>query len=536
MLLMPAYISRSASSPNRTKILRQPLKAFIQAIPFGSAKAKTFPRTHKPHRMQSRIIWGLWHLSILCFLLALTACAHHGQLSPPQSAQADKSALAITEDTDASCPKHRLANVPLQGIEAKELERATWLSNAETDLDAVVMSRAAIAKHNAQIHDPLYDIFAPLDKALIATQILERMASFERKFANDELVIGDGSTVQKGYFLSFVTQVLAKPFVGQMRIALAETMIHCAAETRDYIKSLDGEARFSRNHCSILRTQEPLEIISDAIDGMYLVRTGYVWGFISSDTPLSPPLAADERKLLATTSARYMLKRETTWNTQTFARGAFIAGDDDKLYLGTENGLFAEDLGVFLATQRQNVDDLLLIDSTRALTRRAWIEVLFDFIGDPYGWGGHDGWRDCSGLLFDAARSFGLWIPRNSKDQARQMPLVLDVEAFSAQQKLELIEKSAKSGIVLLHFPGHIMAYLGKGEDGKIRIFHAFSEYFEPCLKEQSPISHPKQSLISVDRVTVSNLLLGASASRGSFLERISVISILLDPDKTGDF
>ena len=76
------------------------------------------------------------------------------------------------------------------------------------------------------------------------------------------------------------------------------------------------------------------------------------------------------------------------------------------------------------------------------------------------------------------------------------------------------------SGIVLLHFPGHIMLYLGRDEHGTPMVIHAFSEYLEACEPEG-------ETLRRVDRVAVSDLTLGAGTSRRSFLERITKVIVL---------
>jgi len=51
--------------------------------------------------------------------------------------------------------------------------------------------------------------------------------------------------------------------------------------------------------------------------------------------------------------------------------------------------------------------------------RTSLISLVNRLVGAPYGWGGLYGNRECSATLQDLFRVFGLWLPRNSSDQAK---------------------------------------------------------------------------------------------------------------------
>lgn len=44
--------------------------------------------------------------------------------------------------------------------------------------------------------------------------------------------------------------------------------------------------------------------------------------------------------------------------------------------------------------------------------------VINEIVGQPYGWGGLGGYRDCSSTLLDVFLAFGLPLPQNSSQQA----------------------------------------------------------------------------------------------------------------------
>ncbi len=81
-------------------------------------------------------------------------------------------------------------------------------------------------------------------------------------------------------------------------------------------------------------------------------------------------------------------------------------------------------------------------------------------MGQPYGWGGVFGNRDCSMLMRDLFAPFGLWLPRNSTGQSKAWtftPLV-----GTASYKEETILRQARPFATLLWMPGHIGLYLGQ--------------------------------------------------------------------------
>lgn len=82
----------------------------------------------------------------------------------------------------------------------------------------------------------------------------------------------------------------------------------------------------------------------------------------------------------------------------------------------------------------------------------------------PYGWGGLYGNRDCSLTMQNLFAPFGIWLPRNSHDQAR-MGKVIDLKGLSATQKQIIIKKQGIPFLSLIGMPGHIVLYIGQYHD-----------------------------------------------------------------------
>ena len=87
-------------------------------------------------------------------------------------------------------------------------------------------------------------------------------------------------------------------------------------------------------------------------------------------------------------------------------------------------------------------------------------------VGEPYGWGGGYETRDCSALTQDFFAPFGIYLARNSRQQANNGNEFISIKGMDKKRKQDTILADAKPFRSLLFVPGHIMLYLGerKGE------------------------------------------------------------------------
>lgn len=91
-------------------------------------------------------------------------------------------------------------------------------------------------------------------------------------------------------------------------------------------------------------------------------------------------------------------------------------------------------------------------------------------MGQPYGWGGMLGERDCSALTRDLFTPFGIWLPRNSVAQARR-GVVIPLEGLTPQEKEARVLAEGVPFLSLVGMRGHIMLYVGAWQ-GRPAIFH----------------------------------------------------------------
>ena len=87
-----------------------------------------------------------------------------------------------------------------------------------------------------------------------------------------------------------------------------------------------------------------------------------------------------------------------------------------------------------------------------------------------YGWGGLYQEKDCSSMLRDLYAPFGIWLPRNSFQQAR-VGKVIPLDKLSNDEKKSSILEHAIAFETLLYKKGHILLYLGE-YNGKISVLH----------------------------------------------------------------
>lgn len=104
------------------------------------------------------------------------------------------------------------------------------------------------------------------------------------------------------------------------------------------------------------------------------------------------------------------------------------------------------------------------------LTPRNYARLANQLMGQPYGWGGYLENRDCSALLLDLYAPFGIFLPRNSRQQSRQGDWI-PFNGLPPEAKEALLLERGAPLLTLVHKPGHIMLYLGQ-KDGRAVILH----------------------------------------------------------------
>ena len=175
------------------------------------------------------------------------------------------------------------------------------------------------------------------------------------------------------------------------------------------------------------------------------------------------------------------------------AQQIFFIKDNEPIYDSASNFLFYSKLGTLLALISEDEESYMALvissyKNSKPLFERVKISkniakkeiltldsdslnvVMKEVFKDNYGWGGMYGQRDCSSMLRDMFAPFGIWLPRNSSQQAR-VGEIISLENLSDEDKISTIKEEAVPFETLLYIKGHIVLYVGfLGEE--IIIFH----------------------------------------------------------------
>lgn len=94
-------------------------------------------------------------------------------------------------------------------------------------------------------------------------------------------------------------------------------------------------------------------------------------------------------------------------------------------------------------------------------TPRNTITQAFKMLGEPYGWGGVKGKRDCSTFVRDVYSTMGIRLPRNSRQQSLAALFQEHVAEFFNYDELNGALHGVRAGATIIALNGHIMLYLG---------------------------------------------------------------------------
>jgi len=148
-------------------------------------------------------------------------------------------------------------------------------------------------------------------------------------------------------------------------------------------------------------------------------------------------------------------------------------------------------------------------------TKSNIIKQAFKMLGDRYGWGGLFGSHDCSSLVCDVYKSFGINMPRNTTEQ-ELLPCTTISFSNESYEKRAAIISNVQVGSAL-YMPYHTMIYLGTvgGKQYVIQSVYSYGDKNKP---------KPKGGLerVVVNGIVISNLDLLTRGTAKTFLEALT--------------
>lgn len=88
------------------------------------------------------------------------------------------------------------------------------------------------------------------------------------------------------------------------------------------------------------------------------------------------------------------------------------------------------------------------------------IKIINQLKNRPYGWGGAFFFNDCSQEMKSIFTPFGIWLPRNSAQQA-QLSSTLDLSKKNIDERLSLLKEKGHPLMTIIYIGGHVMLYMG---------------------------------------------------------------------------
>lgn len=234
---------------------------------------------------------------------------------------------------------------------------------------------------------------------------------------------------------------------------------------------------------------------------------------------------------------------------RTWERGRYAVIIRDQTSVLDENGRFLAraSVGHIFPLMEGLADKMQLLvavaDKNRqAVIRRGFVEVeaasekplrfnivnaakiANEMIGEPYGWGGLYGNRDCSSMTRDFFAVFGIWLPRHSEDQVKEAGTFIDLRGLSPEQKEKVILEKGIPYLSLLWRKGHVMLYIGK-KNGRALIFHNIWGIRTKDLQGREGRKIIGQAVITT--LQPGQELMDMDSSAGSFLDNIAAMNVL---------
>ena len=157
------------------------------------------------------------------------------------------------------------------------------------------------------------------------------------------------------------------------------------------------------------------------------------------------------------------------------------------------------------------------------------VKIANELIDEPYGWGGLYGNRDCSSMTRDFFAPFGIWLPRHSEDQVKEVGTYIDLNGIAPEQKEKIIIEKGVPYLTLLWRKGHVMLYIGH-QNGKALIFHNIWGIKIRDLKGNEGRKIIGQAVITTLRP--GRELRNFDSESGDLLSHISGMSILASEQK----
>ncbi len=263
------------------------------------------------------------------------------------------------------------------------------------------------------------------------------------------------------------------PLFNKPGIAIAPTFLRGLPNLKPLYETSD-DFPFDQLQYSEVKPNEPVRMLHESDTGAWVfIETAYGFGWVKAGTVLPVDLSMQHR----------MTSAELVVITLDFA---VIRDDKGKAMpqprIGTLYPLVREEPDCWLVELAVPGEDDWATLKTACIRKNDAQRFPLPFnaetvthIGNellktPYGWGELFRDRDCSATTRDFFLPFGIWLPRNSREQIHSGPFV-SLANLAKPDKEKLLIQQGVPFRTIVHRKGHIMLYAGLF-DGKPVVLH----------------------------------------------------------------
>jgi hypothetical protein len=425
------------------------------------------------------------------------------------------------------------------GVQQKQLTPAFWIAR-ESNASKIVLDPRAIAAQNARllVLDPSVNNLDAMPPSLTAGEVRAWIENLSR-YPDEDMFDGEGRKLERSDFDALIQNAALESVPESQRaryglVVKRANLRTFAAPLRGYRSADDRD--IDRFQESALFPGTPVIIVHQSRDGN--------WWFV-----VSPMYEAwVEKRYIAEGPAEavlgYTRKSPYLVVTGAMVRTVFTPERPEvselQLDMGVRvpvikdwpqakpvNGQHPYTAHVIELPERASDGTLKFTpallprtadtsDDYLPLSRANVLRQGFKFLGERYGWGHSYNARDCSGFVSDVYRSFGVQLPRNTRDQAVSPALnrITFTAADDHERRLAVLRNLEVGDLV--YIPGHVMMVIGH-DNGMPYVIH-----------DTTGISYRdgkgEVTRVQLNGVSVTPLTPLLFARRESFVEHITSI------------
>lgn len=362
-----------------------------------------------------------------------------------------------------------------------------WIGKLQSP-DQIIMDDKQIAVFNQKVVDSMPDTIYDLRQypMKVPKEKLLSLIAVPKQPGDTEYINGQLATADYYKMLEAKCNKQAIAPITTVRWAFTVKRANVRTyPTNDFVADTSADREFDNLQETAIDPAEPVVILhQSASSDWYYVQAYNYRGWLPAE---DLAIAANRQQWLEYLDSKEFLTvtaRRLVIGDAVFAMGAKLPLDNSKKAVKLPVRGPKGELTFALTAQPSESQ---VVRGYLPYTRANILKQVFKLQGERYGWGGmHNSW-DCSSLILDVYRSFGLKLPRNADEQEKAAGQAITFSGERANQIANLQPGDA------VYMPGHVMMYLGE-HDGQPYAIHSLGGYSTP------------HGRISVMHVVVSDL------------------------------